>query len=176
MNYKGYLPWSYYQNPKSNSIAADKTFTSFDFNNSGNTSICRISTAGAIKAFQLKNFYQTTLTLAALVLEQLQWWIKNIRLSMDWSLFLPPLQITIQTDASKTGWVSCQLSNHMRRLEQYGKDSTHQYSGIESNLFHPIDFTKEIKDGTVYLQIGNIYVLTYVLKMGNSDFRNDKDF
>ena len=65
---------------------------------------------------------------------------------------------------------NCQLSNHMWRLEQYGKDSTHQYSRIESDLFHPIDFTKETKDGTVYLQIGNIYVLTYVLKMGELRF------
>ena len=41
----------------------------------------------------------------------------------------------------------------MWSLKQYGKDSTQQYSGIENNLFPQIDFTKEIKHRTVYLEI-----------------------
>lgn len=57
-------------------IAADKTFRSFDFKDSGNTTSCQatvpVSAAGTKKTYQLKNSYQATLTLGLLALKELQ--------------------------------------------------------------------------------------------------------
>ena len=63
-----------FQEPKNNRIATDKTFWSFDLTIQAILSSrlkCRYLQQEQIKALQLKNSYQTTLTLAPLALDKL---------------------------------------------------------------------------------------------------------
>ena len=133
-------------------IAADKTFRSFDFKDSGNTS-CQatvpVSAAGTKKTYQLKNSYQATLTLGLLALKELQLWINNLSLSTGRSLIQKPPQITIQKVAPKTGWETFangqKASGVWRSMEKTQHNNILEMKGIYLSL---LTFTKEAKNAT----------------------------
>ena len=57
-----------------------------------------------IKEFFLWNTYQTTVKLGPIYIEELEWWIGNICLSLSRSLIQHQPQKSVQTYASKPTW------------------------------------------------------------------------
>ena len=48
--------------------------------------------------------YDTIVTLPASCREEVQWWIHNLQNNNSKPIIMPPADLTITSDASKTGW------------------------------------------------------------------------
>ena len=70
----------------------------------------------------------------------------------------------------------CQWFENRSRLEQYGKDATHQHSGTYSNLFGQIDFHKSNKKGISSPPDRHICPDISSENGVNTDLRNNKNF
>ena len=140
---------------------------------------CRYLQREQIKTFQLKNSYQITLTLGSLALEKLQWWINSLSLSTGRSLIQPATTLNDYSHRYIKNSLGsfCQWPRNRWCLDQYGKDSTHQYSGTDSNLFGLFDFHKRNKKCNGSPLDKQCTCPDICLEDGkNSEFRNDKDF
>ena len=57
-----------------------------------------------IHNLRLKRDYNSKVALDPLCMEELNWWISNLRLSNERSVISQHVELLIQSDASKTGW------------------------------------------------------------------------
>ena len=101
--------------------------------------------------------------------QELLWWIENVRLSNGRTIQQQEPQITIQTDASTKGWgAHCNGISTRRNKQKKGQRHHINVSELMTVKFAILTFTKNLSNLIIHIQMGNIFALSYLLKMGGT--------
>ena len=104
--------------------------------------------------------YFTSVKLTSMTKNELLWWVNNLELCNGQLVIQPQAQVLIQTDASKKRlwelWSKKEQGLHINQLELLA---------IKSAI---LTFAKMWKMSTIPVQVDNMAVLSYLLKMGGA--------
>lgn len=127
-----------FEEPKNNRIANDKTFWSFDFNNSDDTFLqpaVLVSAAETNEGIAVEKCLPRNTDIRSTCSRRTAEMINNICLSAGQSLIQQLPQMAIQADAFKSVW------DAFAKRPKKGDVWKNQYSGNESNLLFILTFT-----------------------------------
>ena len=113
--------------------------------------------------------YVVTVTLNAMVKEELAWWIKNLEFSNGQAFIQPPSQIVMRGDASKKGWGAVCQGIRTGGLWSKKKHECHiNLLELLAIKFALLTFSKMINFKSVHIQVDNQTASSYLLKMGGT--------
>ena len=113
--------------------------------------------------------YETKITLSLEALKELRWWVDNIRGWNGKAIMTPSPDMTIDTDASLSGWGA------VWKHQKIGGVWTPEEANLHINvleltgaLFAVRAFAKDKQNAHVHLRMDNVSAVTYIQKMGGT--------
>ena len=113
--------------------------------------------------------YETKVSLPPQTIQDLKWWIDNIVNQNGKAIMTPSPDLTIETDASLSGWGAAWGSQRIGGAWSPEEKELHiNVLELRGALFAVRAFTRERDNLHVHLMMDNISAVTYIQKMGGT--------
>ena len=119
------------------------------------------------RALLIGQSYETKLTLPPETISELRWWMEHIR---DWNgraIISPSPDLTIETDASLSGWGAVLEDQKIGGVWNPEEAKLHiNVLELKGALFAVRSFASEKRNIHIHLKMDNISAVTYLQKLG----------